>query len=199
MNFCSHCGAVDMKRVLPLGDIGIRYTCFACGTVHYQNPNIVAGCVATWDDKVVLCRRAIEPFAGLWTIPAGYLESGETVEEAARREAHEEGGVSVGRLDLMSLYNLPMFGEVYLVYRGALVSPILSAGEESSEVGLFSPSDIPWDSLAFPMAREALAFWMQTLRDTSANVQTLDFFWGPEGAVRVRRHPNTMPNARGRE
>jgi ADP-ribose pyrophosphatase YjhB (NUDIX family) len=188
MMFCSHCGAREVKRMLPLGDIGLRHICSRCGAVHYQNPNIVAGCIATWDGRVVLCQRKIEPFPGLWTIPAGYLELGETVEEAARREASEEAGISLGRLSLMALYNLPMFGEVYLVYRGMLESPRIQPGTESLEVKLFLPTQIPWGSLAFPMAREALALWTQTLDEAPANVQTLDFFWGPEGAVRVRRH-----------
>jgi ADP-ribose pyrophosphatase YjhB (NUDIX family) len=189
MKFCSQCGSPEVKRMLPLGDIGVRHICSRCSSVHYQNPNIVAGCVATWGGRVVLCRRKIEPFPGLWTIPAGYLELGETVEEAARREASEEAGISMGGLRLMALYNLPMFGEVYLVYRGMLDSPRVRPGEESLEVNLFLPTEIPWRSLAFPMVREALALWTQTFDEAPAHVQTLDFFWGPEGAVRVRRHP----------
>jgi ADP-ribose pyrophosphatase YjhB (NUDIX family) len=136
---------------------------------------------------VLLCRRAIEPFRGLWTIPAGYLELGETVEEAARREAWEEARARVPELSLMALYNLPMFGEVYLVYCGALASSAVEAGEESIEAELFAPAAIPWDSLAFPMAREALTRWVRILSKPAEGIQTLDFFWGPEGAVRVRR------------
>jgi ADP-ribose pyrophosphatase YjhB (NUDIX family) len=187
MKFCSYCGSPDLKRTLPLGDIGIRHACSECGAVHYQNPNIVAGCIATWDGRVLLCRRAIDPFRGLWTIPAGYLELGETVEEAARRETLEEAGSTVGDLALMALYNLPMFGEVYLVYRGALCAPAFAAGEETLEVALFATSEIPWDSIAFPMVREALKTWVHAQSKSTGEVQTLDFLWGPEGAVRVRR------------
>ena len=132
-----------------------------------------------------MCRRAVDPFRGLWTIPAGYLELGETVEEAARRETLEEAGAAVGSLTLMTLYNLPMFGEVYLVYGGALATADIQAGEETLEADLFLPDAIPWDSIAFPMVREAIRFWMQ--QPLKGDVQTLDFLWGPEGAVRVRR------------
>jgi ADP-ribose pyrophosphatase YjhB (NUDIX family) len=191
MKYCSRCGSPRIKTTLPLGDIGLRYACAACGAVHYLNPNIVAACIATFAGRVLLCRRAIEPFAGLWTIPGGYLELGETLEEAARRETAEEAGATLGDLTLMALYNLPMFGEVYIVYRGEVSTPVLRAGPESLEVGFLSASQIPWDSLAFPMAREALAYWMQTHAQTSCEIQTLDFFWGPEGAVRVRRPRRT--------
>jgi ADP-ribose pyrophosphatase YjhB (NUDIX family) len=187
MKFCSCCGSPNLKRTLPLGDIGIRHACAECGTVHYQNPNIVAGCIATWEDRVLLCRRAIDPFRGLWTIPAGYLELGETVEEAARREALEEAGATVGTLTLTALYNLPMFGEVYLVYRGALATPDCRAGDETLDVELFAPDEIPWVSIAFPMVREGLKLWIQNPLKSANDVQTLDFLWGPEGAVRVRR------------
>jgi ADP-ribose pyrophosphatase YjhB (NUDIX family) len=186
MRYCTNCGAANLQRTLPLGDIGIRYVCSACTTIHYQNPNIVAACIATYADRVLLCRRAIEPFRGMWTIPAGYLELGETVEEAARRETHEEAGAQVSELSLVALYNLPMFGEVYLVYRGELLSPATAAGAESLAAKLLTPDEIPWDCLAFPMAREALRLWSRS--PTSAEgIQTLDFLWGPEGAVRVRR------------
>jgi ADP-ribose pyrophosphatase YjhB (NUDIX family) len=185
MKFCSYCGSPNLTRTLPLGDIGIRHACSQCGTIHYQNPNIVAGCVATWEDRLLMCRRAVDPFRGLWTIPAGYLELGETVEEAARRETLEEAGAAVGFLTLMALYNLPMFGEVYLVYGGALAAADIQAGDETLEADLFLPDAIPWDSIAFPMVREAIRFWMQ--KPLKGDVQTLDFLWGPEGAVRVRR------------
>ena len=187
MEFCARCGSRDIQRTLPMGDIGLRYVCGACGMVHYQNPKIVAGCVASWNDCVLLCRRAIEPFVGQWTIPAGYLELGETVEEATRREVAEEAGARLGEMNLMALYNLPMFGEVYLVYRGELADPEFAAGPESQEVRLFSATEIPWNSLAFPMVREALTCWSREPAASAQATLTADFFWGPEGAVRIRR------------
>src|ERR1700753_1531797 len=99
MKYCSACGAVNLQRTLPLGDIGIRYVWSTCTTIHYQNPNIVAACIATSAHRVLLCRRAIEPFRGLWTIPAGYLELGETVGEGARRETHGEAGARAAELN----------------------------------------------------------------------------------------------------
>jgi ADP-ribose pyrophosphatase YjhB (NUDIX family) len=195
MRFCSQCGSAEVETVLPLGDIGIRHACAACGTVHYQNPNIVAACIATIKGRVLLCRRAIEPFCGRWTIPGGYLELGETVEEAARRETLEEAGFTLDELRLVALYNLPMFGEVYVVYQGEGISEVVTAGPESTEVRLFLPSEIPWETLAFPMAREALTLWVQSFTQQIHKVQSLDFFWGPEGAVRVRHYSNLSPES----
>lgn len=114
------------------------------------------------------------------------------MEEAARREATEEAGVMLGPLSLMMLYNLPMFGEVYLIYSGAAISPAIAAGPESTEVGFFAPDEIPRESLAFPMVREALSRWAHTLGDPTAGIQQLDFLWGPEGAVRVRRYSGSV-------
>jgi ADP-ribose pyrophosphatase YjhB (NUDIX family) len=189
MKYCSDCGSPRIVTTLPLGDIGIRHSCTKCGMVHYRNPNIVAACVATFQERVLLCRRAIEPFSQQWTIPGGYLELGETLEEAARRETAEETGVTLGELNLMAVYNLPTFGEVYIVYRGEVTEPLIHVGPESIEADFLQPSDIPWGSLAFPMVREALAYWVQMPEQPRCEIQTLDFFWGPEGAVRVRRPP----------
>lgn len=187
MNFCPGCGSPRIRRIVPTGDIGLRHTCDACGALHYSNPNVVAGCLATHAGRVVLCRRAIPPFEGDWTIPAGYLEMGETVEEAAAREAREEAGLVLRSLELFALYNLPTFGELYVLYVGELLTPSVMAGPESREVALVAPADIPWDSLAFPMVREALQHWCSSAPAGAARVHGADFIWGPEGAVRVRR------------
>jgi ADP-ribose pyrophosphatase YjhB (NUDIX family) len=143
MRYCSHCGSPRIQTTLPLGDIGLRHACADCRAVHYLNPNILAAYIATVAGRVLLCRRAIEPFPGLWTIPGGYLKLGETIEEAARRETAEETGATLGDLTLMALYNLPMFGEVYVVYRGEVSTPVLQTGPENLEVAFLSASQIP--------------------------------------------------------
>jgi ADP-ribose pyrophosphatase YjhB (NUDIX family) len=143
-------------RGVPAGDDRERLVCPDCGFVNYQNPKVVVGAVATWGGRFLLCRRAIGPRRGYWTIPAGFLELGETTAEGALREAREEAGARI-RLDaLLAVYNIPRISQVQLIYRGRLVAPELSAGDESQAVGLFEWADIPWDEIAFPSVHWAL-------------------------------------------
>lgn len=144
---------------------------------------MVVGCVATWEGRVLLCRRSIEPSRGLWTLPAGYLEMGETVEEAAMREAREEANANLGPLRLLAIYNLPTFGELYVIFESALRTPQVAPGEESLETRLFSAGEIPWQQIAFPMVQFALRHWAAAEKSPD----TADFIWGPDGAVRARR------------
>jgi ADP-ribose pyrophosphatase YjhB (NUDIX family) len=185
MNYCSQCGSAQLERTIPLGDIGLRYSCPVCGVIHYQRHSIVAGCIPIWGDRVLLCRRAIEPFIGSWTIPAGYVEIGETLEEAAARETREETGAIASTLELFAVYNLPMFSEVYTLFLAQVESAAHACGDETQVIGWFARNEIPWSSIAFPMVREALRAWSEQPR--SPQVHTADFFWGPEGAVRVKR------------
>ena len=130
--------------------------CVTCGFVDYQNPKIVVGSVATWDDKILQCRRAIEPRKGYWTLPAGYMELGETAEDGVRREAMEEAGAKVKIERLIAVYSVPRISQVQLMFRARLRSPEIAAGLESEEVGLFEWGDIPWPDLAFPTVGWAL-------------------------------------------
>lgn len=155
MRYCSKCAA-ELVREIPAGDNRERAVCRACGEIHYQNPNNVVGCLLTHDEKVLLCKRAIEPRKGYWTLPAGFMEMGETSRDGAAREAFEEACAQTGELKLFAIYNLPRISQVYLMYRGILKDGVCSAGEESLEVGLFSEAEIPWDNLAFPIVTEAL-------------------------------------------
>jgi ADP-ribose pyrophosphatase YjhB (NUDIX family) len=155
MKFCSACGATVAFRV-PAGDSRSRFICDGCETIHYQNPRIVTGCLATWEDRVLLCRRAIEPRRGYWTLPAGYLENGETAEDGAIRETWEEASARVAVDDLYTLFSLPHISQVYMFFRGRLLVPEYAAGEESEEVGLFRHDEIPWNALAFPVVKETL-------------------------------------------
>lgn len=155
MNYCNLCGAVVSLRIPP-GDNLPRHICDTCQTVHYQNPKMVVGCIPEWQDTILLCRRAIEPRYGLWTLPAGFMENGETTTQAAARETREEANAEVEIGELYSLYSLPHINQVYLIFRSRLLKPEYSPGVESLETRLFNEADIPWESLAFPVVRQTL-------------------------------------------
>jgi ADP-ribose pyrophosphatase YjhB (NUDIX family) len=148
MKYCNVCGAPVELR-LPPDDNRARHVCTSCGEVHYQNPKLIVGAIPEWQDKVLLCRRAIEPRRGLWTLPAGFMENGETTAEAAARETLEEANARVSIDELYSLYNLPYINQVHLLFRARLLDLDFSPGVESLEVRLFSEQQIPWDTLAF--------------------------------------------------
>jgi ADP-ribose pyrophosphatase YjhB (NUDIX family) len=149
MRFCSQCGApVELRQ--PEGDTFERHVCTACGEIHYLNPKVVVGAVCHWEGRVLLCRRAIEPRAGWWVVPAGYLERGESTEEGARREAFEEAGARIELTGLLAVYNVVRIGQVQLFYGARLLDPHVVAGPETLELDLFDWQAIPWDELAFP-------------------------------------------------
>jgi ADP-ribose pyrophosphatase YjhB (NUDIX family) len=148
MKFCSVCGSPVELR-LPPDDNRTRHVCTACGEIHYQNPKLIVGAIPEWQDKILLCRRAIEPRHGLWTLPAGFMENGETTVEAAARETLEEANAQVDIGELYSMYNLPYINQVHLLFRARLLNLDFSPGVESLEVQLFAEEDIPWDKLAF--------------------------------------------------
>ncbi|MDV7341157.1 NUDIX hydrolase [Terasakiella sp. A23] len=143
-------------KKIPDGDDRERLVCPDCGFIDYQNPRIVVGAVCTWEDKFLLCRRAIEPSLGKWTFPAGFMELNETVAEGAAREAYEEAGVDVEIQDIIGVYEVPEVGHVMMMHRAPMKSPHFEAGTESLEVALFDWDDIPWDDLAFPSVKWTL-------------------------------------------
>ena len=150
MNYCSSCGArVEVK--VPEGDSLPRAVCTECRTIHYQNPRIVTGTLPIWRDQVLLCKRAIAPREGYWTLPAGYLENSETIAAGAARETMEEANALVSNLHLYTVFSLPHISQVYTFFRADLEGPNYSSGPESLAVELFSEQDIPWDELAFPV------------------------------------------------
>ncbi len=155
MKYCSSCGNEVVYRV-PVGDSRPRFLCEGCDTVHYQNPRVVTGCIVCWEDRVLLCKRDIEPRRGYWTLPAGYLENGETAEAGAIRETWEEAQARVEVDDLYTLFSLPHISQIYMFFRGRLLSPDYAAGEESQAVALFREDEIPWGELAFPVVRATL-------------------------------------------
>ena len=148
MNYCSHCGAPVVLRI-PSGDNLPRHICTQCNIVHYQNPKMVIGTLPEWQDKVLLCRRAIEPRAGFWTLPAGFMENAETTAQAAVRETLEEAHARIELGELYTLINVPHINQVHMMYRARLLNLDFSAGMETLEVALYDESDIPWREIAF--------------------------------------------------
>jgi ADP-ribose pyrophosphatase YjhB (NUDIX family) len=160
MNFCSSCGS-KVSLLTPSGDNRPRYVCNECGTIHYQNPNVVTGCIPEWNDRILLCKRAIEPRYGSWTLPAGFLENGESSMFGAAREALEEANAEMRDMRLFSVFSIPHINQVYTMYRGVLHQGTASPGEESLEVMLASEDEVPWDNLAFPVIIETLKLYYE--------------------------------------
>ncbi|MGD9356419.1 MAG: NUDIX hydrolase [Chromatiales bacterium] len=151
---------------MPRGDNRPRHVCtsVSCGTIHYQNPNIVAGCIIEHGDALLLCKRAIEPRYGLWTLPAGFLENGESVEEGALRETREEACADVEIMQLYTMFSLTHINQVYMMFRARLHEPLFSPGEESLDVRLFEEAEIPWNELAFPVMNQTLKHYFEDRR-----------------------------------
>ena len=155
MKYCSECGA-QVTLEIPSGDNRPRYICSQCETIHYSNPKIVAGCIPVWQDKILLCKRAIEPRHGLWTLPAGFMENDESTVEAAMRETMEEAGARVAVRDLYTMISLVHINQVYMMFLADMKDTDFSPGEESLETELFAEEDIPWDEIAFPVIEETM-------------------------------------------
>ncbi len=163
MKFCSQCGQPVVSTV-PDGDNRERYVCPDCKTVHYQNPLIVAGCVPEYQGKILLCKRAIEPRVGYWTVPAGFMELGETVADAAARETLEEGEAQVEVGALIAVVDIVQAGQVHMFFAGTLHKAEFGAGHETLAADLFTADEIPWDDIAFPSVRIALEQFLRNRR-----------------------------------
>jgi len=161
MKFCSEC-AHPVSLQIPQDDTRERYVCGACGVIHYQNPKMVIGSIPVWHDedapRVLLCKRAIEPRCGYWTLPAGFMENDETTADAAMRETEEEAGARIKLHGLFSLLNVPHVHQVHMFYRATLLDLDYAAGIESLDVRLFSEEEIPWSDIAFPTVSMTLKF-----------------------------------------
>ena len=163
IRFCPICGfGTDFRT--PKGDSLPRHVCDNCSYINYQNPRLVVGCIAEYDGKILLCRRAIEPRYGFWTLPAGFMENGETAAQGALRETNEEAGACVEIESAFALYSIPHIHQVHLFYRGHLANPTYAAGTESLEVKLFKPAEIPWRELAFHSVRLCLEHYLEDRR-----------------------------------
>ena len=158
MKYCPSC-AGEIELSTPEGDHLPRHTCTLCGTIHYQNPKIVSGCLPFYEDKVLLCKRAIEPRKGFWTLPAGFMENNESTEDGALRETREEANAEVTLLHLYTLTSIVHVNQVQFLYLAEMNSKTFSPSIESEEVRLFSEEEIPWDHLAFQTINNALKYY----------------------------------------
>jgi ADP-ribose pyrophosphatase YjhB (NUDIX family) len=176
VKFCSNCGAAALEFRVPEGDTLPRYVCAQCGAIHYQNPKVVVGCLPEWQGNVLLCRRAIEPRKGLWTLPAGFLENSETLAAGALRETLEEADARVAIDSLYTVISLPHISQVYVIFRSTLADLDFGPGPESLEVALFREDDIPWDQLAFRTIARTLRnyFLDRKLGHFSVHVSAID-------------------------
>jgi len=160
VNYCSACGE-KVNLVVPEGDNRQRYVCESCEMIHYENPKIVTGCIAEWQDKILLCKRAIEPRHGLWTLPAGFMENAETNLQGAARETVEEANAKVDNMKLFCVFSIAHINQVYTMYRGDLVEGLASPGIESLEVELVTEEEVPWQNIAFQVISETLKLYYQ--------------------------------------
>ncbi len=184
MKYCHHCAAETVHKIPP-GDDKLRHCCEACDSIFYQNPNNVVGTLPTFGDKVLLCKRAIEPRLGKWTLPAGFMENGESSLEGAIRETLEEAGakLNVDDSSLYTLFNLPRINQMYLFFRAELADLEFSAGAESLEVELFSEEDIPWDELAFPVVVSTLQHYFADRKSQRFPVRMFDVHYSADRKV----------------
>lgn len=164
MKFCTSCGnSVALK--IPQGDDRERFVCTSCDSIHYVNPRVIVGCVPVYEGKVLLCKRAIEPRYGYWTLPAGFMENGETTPEGAARETWEEARARVSQLELYRIFDVPYISQVYMFYRCELDQGEFGVGPESLESALYAEDEIPWDEVAFPPVKETLRDYFQDRRE----------------------------------
>ena len=148
IKYCCTCAAPVSVRI-PQGDSQLRHVCDACGAIHYRNPRMVVGALPVWEDKILLCQRAIEPRYGCWTLPAGFMENEETVAEAALRETREEACARVALDAMYTMISVPHISQVHVIFRARLLDLDFAAGDETLEVALFDEATIPWDNIAF--------------------------------------------------
>jgi ADP-ribose pyrophosphatase YjhB (NUDIX family) len=184
MKFCSACGRTVESKV-PAGDHRPRFVCAGCETVHYENPRIIAGCVPEWEGKILLCKRAIEPRRGFWTVPAGFMENGEAVQDAAAREAAEEALANVEIGSLVSIVNVLRAHQVHMTFRARLLDTNFGVGEESLEVGLYAEEEIPWEDIAFLSVEFSLRRYFEDRRAGVEKLHYRDIDW-QEGKVTLR-------------
>jgi len=174
IHHCRQCGSAVEHRIPDDGDTKTRAVCPACHTIHYVNPLNVVGTIPVWGDKVLLCKRNIEPRKGKWTLPAGFMELGETTAEGAARETVEEAGAQFEMQALFSLINVARVGQVHLFYRAKLLSPEFAPGTETQEAVLFDEADIPWDEIAFRTVKETLEHFFADRRAGHFGFHVLD-------------------------
>ncbi|HEY0285426.1 MAG TPA: NUDIX hydrolase [Pseudomonas sp.] len=159
--FCPQCGGAGLQLRLPVGETHERLLCERCGYIHYSNPKIIAGCIIEQAGQYLLCQRAIAPRPGTWTLPAGFMESGETTEQAALRETWEESGVRAKIVSPYSIFSVPQISEVYIIFRAQALEVTRDFGPETLACRFFAPADIPWESIYYPAIRQILERYIQ--------------------------------------
>ena len=197
MKFCHHCASPIVLRI-PDGDDKVRHCCKNCDSVFYENPKNVVGTLPFYEDKILLCKRAIQPRLGKWTLPAGFMENGETSLEGAVRETAEEAGATVRIHDdsLYTLFNLPSINQVYLFFRAELATPEFEAGAESLEVALFSESQIPWSEIAFPVVRTTIECFLKDRPRGSFPVRMFDVQHGADRSISTQLISQSLSSER---
>jgi ADP-ribose pyrophosphatase YjhB (NUDIX family) len=188
LNFCSVCGAPVRSRIPP-GDSLPRAVCDACGAIHYRNPKLVVGALPEWEDRILLCRRAIEPRHGKWTLPAGFMENHETIAAAALRETREEANARIELGAMFTLLSVPHISQVHVIYRARLLDLDFAAGEETLEVALFREEEIPWDDIAFRTIAITLAHYFADRRAGGFGFHTGDVEPPPDLVAPTPRPP----------
>ncbi|TDM06964.1 MAG: NUDIX hydrolase [Ideonella sp. MAG2] len=170
---CRECGTA-VQYLIPTDDSRQRAVCPACSTIHYENPLNVVGTIPVWQDQVLLCRRAIEPRHGLWTLPAGFMELDETTAQGAARETDEEAGIRFELETLFSVLNVARVGQVHFFYRARMLDTQMNPGPETLEARLFHEHEIPWDELAFRTVKETLSLFFEDRRQGQFVVHCAD-------------------------
>ena len=173
MKYCSVCGENVVLKI-PEDDNRERFCCDSCGAIHYENPKVVVGTLPFFENKVLLCKRAIQPRLGLWTLPAGFYENGETLIQGALRETKEETNADVEAGELYGIFNIPQINQVYMIYLAKVGPNDFSVTSESSEIGLFDEEEIPWDILAFPWVNSSLKNFFADLKSGNFILRTED-------------------------
>ncbi|MDA0238082.1 MAG: NUDIX hydrolase [Proteobacteria bacterium] len=175
MKYCNQCGASTVIKI-PHRDNLPRAVCESCGFIQYENPRVIVGCIPEWEDKILLCKRAIEPRLGYWTLPAGFLENNETSQEGALRETLEEANAEATIIDAFSLIDIPHINQIYLLYRAQLTNANFSSTFESSEVALFDETTLPWNEIAFAAIKKSLERYFDDKRKNifSLHVETIN-------------------------
>lgn len=187
MKYCSECGNA-VSLLIPDDDDRHRHVCGSCDTVHYQNPRIVVVALPCHGERVLMCKRAIEPRYGLWTLPGGFMENDETTQEAAARETREEAGATIIVRDIYTLYNLPHINQVHIFYRAELPEPVFASGRESLETVLMSEHEIPWNELAFPAVEDTLRHYFADRKTGAFPTRVADVIPGTNNQRLIRHH-----------
>jgi ADP-ribose pyrophosphatase YjhB (NUDIX family) len=171
---CKACGSAVTYRLPDDGDTRERAVCNTCHTIHYENPLNVVGTVPVWGDKVLLCKRNIEPRLGKWTLPAGFMELNETVAQGAARETVEEAGAQFEMQELFTMMNVTRVGQVHFFYRAQLTSETFDPGHETQEARLFAEHEIPWDEIAFRTVKETLQHYFADAKTGKFELHQVD-------------------------